>query len=197
VPAATPMPEMPTLDAPPPVAEGGMATVIIDTNVPARVERVMHGTAVRRAMDLRDLLCVETPCTVTLPYGDHELYFSSTHENARPGTVIVSVKHATEVVNHALAVRHYNYGQTIGALVLALGVGAALVGGAFARGGNGDASKAAAPAIVFGGIATAIGGLVIIGLTPGTIEESATTQWTPVPAPETAKTVGGSLGFRF
>jgi hypothetical protein len=199
VPSVPPPASMPAVDTPPPTTEGsGLATVIIGANVPARVERITHGTAGRRGLVLQELLCVETPCTVTLPYGDHELYFSPRGGSSRAGSVVVSVKNATEVVNHRLGEVSDTHGQALGGFVLVLGLTALVAGGVLTvRENRGHSTGAPAAPVLLGGLAGTIGGIVIISASPGTVQESATTQWSPAPGTEPGRTFGGSLGFRF
>jgi hypothetical protein len=86
---------------------------------------------------------------------------------------------------------------------MALGAGTLMLGlcilaaGAFAahHETKAHAIKGFAAPILGVGAAVTVGGLVIIGLHPGTVQESSTTQWSPVP--DNARTFGGSLGLRF
>src|SRR6476469_1903905 len=91
-PPEAPARELPSseLDAPD-EGDGAMARVVITTDVPARVEMRHGGTYAARdgRVTLDQMLCIETPCTVTLPYGDHELHFRGVRDHGRSSTLFV------------------------------------------------------------------------------------------------------------
>jgi hypothetical protein len=172
---------MPALDVDPPDEhEGGLSRVIIETDVPARVER-------------DGLLCESTPCVVALPYGDHELRFQGGPE--RWSSVVVHVRHPTEVVNHTLGMHHAAPAQGLGVFAAAVGLVVVGVGIALAL-PNDDGTPSTVKgettaAIVGGGFGAILLGGVIVAAANGTTRDGATTQWTPT------RTIGGSVGLRF
>jgi len=167
--------ELPPQEEPLPTESDGLSRVIITSNVPARVERVRHG---------KELLCAETPCTVTLPYGDYELVFTGRSDHQRTSTALVSVRRPSTVVNHALGQERGNPLRVVGALVFVTGLAMVVVAAAMAEDANEKnerTPKEAAPVAMAGFGSVLFGGL-IIGLTPTKIQEGSTTQWTPSPS---------------
>jgi hypothetical protein len=76
-------------------------------------------------------LC-ETPCTVNLPLGPHEILFSSTDpSSSRASTVFVQSETTPTIVRHALGVQTTDLGGLIGSIVMGgFSLGALLTGGA-------------------------------------------------------------------
>jgi hypothetical protein len=189
---------MPPLEAVPPEPESGLARVLFETDVPARITRVSTGhvgSGLRaRGASIEELLCERTPCAVTLPYGDHALSFTGLTEGGRRSTATIRVERATEIVNHTVGRQHANPGTIVGALVgitgaVILGVGLGL---AKQQSDHHRPTSAAAANLALAGLGGIVGGGLLMGLFPGTHQEGSTTQWsTPVRA------VGGSFGVRF
>jgi hypothetical protein len=202
-PPPPPAPRMPTLDVePPPEAEGGMSRVVIDTDVPARVERlVATGQFPHRfhthEVPLPGLLCAETPCVATMPYGDYELHFSALTDRERSSSVLLRVRHATEVVNHTLGTHHTPPGKEIGAMFVATGlitllVSVALVPMTDSKTHSNVSSETPAIVAAAGAGQLVLGGFVMAAAR-GTTQDGSTTQWSPPPT----RTIGTGLGFRF
>ncbi len=192
-PPAAPPPSLPAVGAPPVGADSGLARVLVSTDVPASVSRIVH---VYRGPS-RELLCERTPCALTMPYGDYELELSASADPDRTSTVIAHVNASTVAVNHILGVRHASPGRAPGAVLLGLGVLTVLVGvavaGAGAKAGGSSGERTAGGEVALAGLGViALGGLVLAA-SPTTEQQGATTEWSP-PA---AKPVGGSLGFKF
>ena len=195
-PPPRPPPTMPALDEVPKEPESGMARVLISTDVPARVDRLTTGSASRglRASYVRldDLLCESTPCAVTLPYGDHEIAFTSLKDGTRHSSpIIVRVRKPTEVVNHTFGRSTSNPGQVLGGLAVLTGV--VLVGVALGvqvhQQKTGERSTDVPANLAMGGGLSILGGGVLMAIFPGIHQEGSTTQWSP--------TIGGSFGGRF
>ncbi len=181
---------------------GGFARVVIGTDVPARLERithrVVHGRLEEGSYSLsagEGLLCVETPCTVTLPYGDYELVFRGTHDRERMSNATLSVRRETVVLNHTLGRVHRPAGQTV-AYVLA-GVGVAIVAAAVAVAEeNTKQGRTSQDSTLPTVAATGLGMMVLGGFvgiaSPGTTQEGSSTQWSP-----RGPVAGASVGLRF
>lgn len=206
-PPAPPARELPPLDEPlPEVGEGtgeGLSRVVITTDVPARVERIAHVETIAHRGSFRtstvvgrELLCAETPCTVSLPYGDHELIFAGTIDRARTSSTQISVRRASTVVNHTLGQDRTHPARPVATVVAATGivlmaVAIALVSTASER--HEKVPEATAPIFMAGMGTTMLGG-IFMAATPTTLQDGATTQWTP------GKTIAGatvSAGVRF
>lgn len=179
-----------------PDGSSGMARVLFTADLPARVESLSHGRTGQSHGrptygTLRQILCEVTPCTVTLPYGDHDVQFAAIDTDAgRASTVVVHVTQPTVVVNHVLGRHETGSGAVIGGLAILTGLILSGVALGAAIGGYGGTAKNF-------GIATAAalgGGVLVWALFPSTVQDGATNQWSPAPQ---GKVVGGSLGFRF
>jgi hypothetical protein len=192
---------LPALEAPLPEAGGGMARVVIWTDVPARVERVgtidARGSRIfdTREFAARAVLCDPAPCVVTLPYGDYELTFSGIKDASRTGTATLRVHSDTVVFKHTLGQLRHGRGQVTGyAIVLTglllLGVSAAMATNPSARQNSSTVEGLA----IAGAGGIALGGVVLVA-SPTTRQEGSTSQWDPFPRPPPI--VGMSLGAKF
>jgi hypothetical protein len=200
-PPAAPDRSLPRLEAPLPPAGGGLARVIVSTDVPARVERVLAITEMpmRRygTTDVPSLgvLCESTPCVVTLPYGDYELNFTSLQDPARVSSTTLRVQGDPVVLKHALGQERHASGQAIGATLMV--TGALLLGGMLALAARPHSSSSNDAALRGLGIAGAtgigIGGLVMMA-SPTVRQEGSTSQFSPEKA---APVIGMSLGTKF
>src|SRR5438045_3226945 len=100
-PPAVPDQSLPPVAGPLPEPGGGMARVVVSTDVPARVERITAMTEqLERHVGTRDvpsisLLCEATPCAVTLPYGDYELVFTGFPDSSRTRSATLHVQTET------------------------------------------------------------------------------------------------------
>src|SRR5262249_54542583 len=112
-PPPAPAPTMPELEGAPPQPGNGLASVVISTDVPASVVELVGGAA--------QLRCAETPCALTLPYGDHELGFAALQDRSRQSTGILHVAHTAVVMNHVLGRDKENPGQGFGELLMFIG----------------------------------------------------------------------------
>ena len=197
--AAPVMPEraMHAIAIPDVAADSGLARVIITTDLPASVFTVSTVLTRRGPRTARTLVCSETPCVLTLPYGDHELELTALDVLERNSTVIAHVNASTVVLNHTLGRVHAPGGQAAGITLVVLGVLGLAVGlGAAASeskssGTSTDGTTAAAVGLVgFGVIAL---GAALAAANP-TVEQPGTTrEWSPAPA----RVAGGSFGLRF
>src|ERR1019366_2296428 len=79
---------MPAIAIPDVAADSGLARVIIPTDLPASVFTVSTVLTRRGPRTARTLVCSETPCVLTLPYGDHELELTALDVLERNSTVI-------------------------------------------------------------------------------------------------------------
>jgi hypothetical protein len=147
--------------------------------VPARVGVYAHAV---RAFT-RELLCAETPCTVSLPHGEYELLFEGLRDRDRHGSALVRVEGTKTMVNHALGqnrthpVRPFGVaGMVAGGILLATAAVLAM------NASNRDVQvyPEAKPMALIGLGSVLIGGIVV-GITPATVQEGATTQWSPSP----------------
>lgn len=190
---------MPDIEELPP-AGGGLARVVIGTDVPALVERITHRNANPRTAQApasayggEVLLCAETPCAVTLPYGDYELAFKGTRDSERSGHVLLVVRRETVVLNHTLGRTHRPAGQGV-AWALAM-TGALLLGVAYGLADSQRLSRstvAAAPSVAVAGLGTMLLGGIVGLASPGTHQEGSSTQWSPQ-----GPTAGVTVGVRF
>jgi len=191
------MPEVGAL----PDGGGGMARVVLATDVPSRVERVTHRvaridreTAPVSTLGGEGLLCAETPCVVTLPYGDHELVFKGTRDHERGSSTMLAVRRPTVVLNHTLGRVHVPRGQTVGWILalsggLLLGVGLGLAANDQNRRG---VFEPTASSLALAGLGTiTLGGIVSL-IFPSTKQEGASTQWSP---PGSSAAAAGGIRF--
>lgn len=198
-PPRAPDPSMPDVGVLPD-GGGGMARVVIATDVPSRVERVTHHlarldqqTAPLSVIGGAGLLCEETPCAVTLPYGDYELVFTGKKDHERGSTTTLVVRRPTVILNHTLGREHTPAGQglawllaTTGAVFLGVALGIAADQSAL------RATGSTAPGLALGGVGLmSLGGIVSLA-SPSTKQEGASTQWTP-PGP----TAGAAVRVQF
>jgi hypothetical protein len=170
-----------------PTSGGGMARVVIGTDVPARVERITHRVA-RVDREERGpssisggegLLCAETPCVVTLPYGDYELVFKGAHDGDRVSRTTLAVRRDTIVLNHTLGRSHRPAGQAVGYALAILGgvlVGAALGLAEVDRERRVGAHDVTVPAIAGSGFGMMVLGGIVAFASPGTTQDGASTQ---------------------
>jgi hypothetical protein len=198
-PAATPEPTLPDGLALPESGQPGLGRIAIATDVPARVDRLAHAEDIRHVGVIATLLCQQTPCEVTLPYGDYELRFTSVDDPGRTSRALLAVHGETGALRHVLG---RNQGSSvigpvvIGAGALAL-IGAIIAGVALQSppdnpsngpsGGPPNGSNNPAPYIALGGLGVLGVGILLTALSPSTHQDGATTQWSPpvavVPAP--------------
>lgn len=185
-----------------PPSGGGFARVVIGTDVPARVERITH-----RVVHLhRDehtallaggegLLCAETPCAITLPYGDYELVFKGTRDTERVSHAMLAVRRETVVLNHTLGRVHTPAGQTVALVLAGTGVAILSVVVALAEENTKQTGRASQDSTLPTVAATGLGMMVLGGFvgiaSAGTRQEGASTQWSPRPTP------GATVGLRF
>lgn len=181
---------MPALETTPPEPESGMARVIFETDIRARISRVSTGK------ERNELLCEETPCAVTLPYGDHQVAFVALDEGGRTSTATIHVRRPTEVVNHAVGRHHANPGTILGGVVMMAGAVLLGIGLGMAKADRQQhrQSSQTAKDLAFTGLGGIVGGGLLMAVFPGVHQEGATTQWSPEPA---GRTIGGSIGVRF
>lgn len=168
-----------------PTESSGLSRVVITTDVPSRVERFSHVEATRVGPVFgREVLCAETPCTVSLPYGDHELYFDALGDRDRHGTAFVKIRRATTVVNHTLGQSRTHPVRPLGAAVVTAGLivlfTSAVIAGAAQKRGTAVPQEAKPMALI--GLGSIVFGGIVVGITPTTVQDGATTQWTPTPA---------------
>jgi hypothetical protein len=185
-----------------PPSGSGYARVVIGTDVPARVGRVaLHAVNLRRAEAPASfaggevLLCAETPCAITLPYGDYELVFKGTVDAERVSHARLSVRRETVILNHTLGRVHTPAGQHV-AWGLA-GVGVVLLGVAYAVADRnlertGRPAEDSTLAVAATGLGTMVLGGIVGMASPGTTQDGSSTQWSP-----RGPTVGATVGLRF
>jgi hypothetical protein len=190
-----PPPEPPARDLPPqeealPTESSGLSRIIITTDVPARVERYTHGYR----PFMRVPLCSQTPCTVSLPYGEYELFFEGLTEKTRLSTAHVRIQRATTIVNHALGQTRHDPARGLGAFVVAGGIIALAAAAALAAHANkmGDPRPPEVTQLVAGGVGAIVIGGIVIGVSPTKVQEGATTQWTPPTAFNGASVTAGA-----
>jgi hypothetical protein len=195
---------VPATSAPEVSADAGLARVLVSSDVPARVEEVKHIQVAYRHGTSRELLCEETPCAFTLPYGDHEILLTAMGDPERSGSTVVHAREGTVVVNHTLGRRHVPNGQGAGVALIVLGAATAVVAAGFAESMSRKADTSAGDKQAV--VGTFVAGLGAIGLgclflaaSPTMEQPGSTTQWSPASAPPPAKRVGigASLGFKF
>ncbi len=185
-----------------PAAGGGLARIIIGTDVPARVERITHRSTHLKAEPHEPslsggeaLLCTETPCVITLPYGDHELVFRGTSDAERVSHTTLVVRRDTVVLNHNLGRVHRPAGQSVAWALAVTGVAIASVALGLAEGQaktGRDATDATIPALAGVGAGTILLGGVVGLASSGTTQAGSSTQWSP-----RGPAAGASLTLRF
>src|SRR5260370_16506950 len=127
-PPTVPDQSLPPVAGPLPEPGGGMARVVVSTDVPARVERITAMTEqLERHIGTRDvpsivLLCEATPCAVTLPYGDYELVFTGIADPGRTSSATLHVRAETVVMKHTLGQVRHASGQAAGAVLVITGI---------------------------------------------------------------------------
>jgi hypothetical protein len=210
-----PPPEAPEATLPegmaqPESGQPGFGRIAIVTDVPARVDRLERAEGARTGGFITSLLCDETPCEVTLPYGDYEIRFTSTADSQRTSQALLDVHEGSIVLRHVLGQKHG--ASAIGPAIIVLGLGA-LVGAAITAvavqssppnpsngpsGASPDANDPA-PYIALGGLGVVALGVLLTALPSSVHQDGATTQWSPSALPSTASghVVGGSLALHF
>jgi len=206
-PPASPPPTLPEGMMLPEGGQAGLGRVGLSSDVPARVERLARLEGVRQSGAVATLLCQETPCEVTLPYGDYDLRFTSVTDSGRTSTAVLGVHEPSVVLRHAIGQRRGS--NVIGPVIMALGaatlIGAAIVAAAVQpppanpsngpSGGPPNGSNNPAPYIALGGVGALGLGLLVTALAPSTHQSGATTQWSA--ASVSGAPLGGSFVLRF
>lgn len=159
--------------------------VVITSDVPAKVERVMgidETPTARRVLRQRiwETICPSTPCSVRLPRGDSTLLFVGLKDASRESITTIRVGTENAVVNHTLGQERGSVGTYVGVGLVVVGL-AALV---FPYGFDLDQPKAAPSIFVASGIGAIFGGLTLMGLDPSIKQPGATTTWTPERQPQ-------------
>lgn len=135
---------------------------MISTDVPASVVEFVGGPP--------GLRCAETPCALTMTYGDHELAFAGLEDKTRQSTAVLHVAHAAVVMNHRLGQEKGNPAQ----------------------GHGGTTSHSDVGGIAISGLGLLLLGFVVMAASPSTHQDGATTQWAPEAPP-----ARGPMGFKF
>ncbi len=185
-----------------PPGGGGYARVVIGTDVPARLEHITHRVHLRHNQEGaasfsagEGLLCVETPCAITLPYGDYELVFRGTRDRERVSTATLVVRRETVVLNHTLGRVHTPAGQTLAYVLAGTGLAVVAVAVGIAE-ENTKQGRTTQDSTVPTVAATGIGMMVLGGFvgmaSAGTRQEGSSTQWSP-----RGPVAGASVGLRF
>jgi hypothetical protein len=194
-----PAPPPPTLpEAAEPIGDNDgarvtMARVVVTTDVPARISQAV----IASPRPVWEVTCPSTPCTLYLPYGDHELRFEGLADPERSSLVLVDARHPTEIVNHTLGRTHTSVATHLGVALLVTGVLASLVVVSAARVENGightppEGTSQALGAVLVTGLGAIVVGGTIMAASPRTTQDGATTQWAPKPHR------GLELGLRF
>jgi hypothetical protein len=198
-PPSAPEPSLPPVDAPATSADSGLGSVVFSTDVPAKVWKIEWVAVGGRGGTSRSLLCTATPCSVTLPHGDHEIAFTAiaAADDERASTAVVHVSAERSVVNHTLGRVHTSSGRGLGIGLVLVGSLSMIIGGAIV----GAAQKKGDPSLQETGGGTLLAGLgglalggTIMAANRTEVQDGATTQWSPG---KPTKTVGASLGFKF
>jgi hypothetical protein len=206
-PPERPEPTLPGGTTQPESGQPGVGRIAIATDVPARVERLAHAEGVRHVGVIATLLCRQTPCEVTLPYGDYEVRFTSLADPERTSQALLDVHGASAVLRHVLG-RHQG-SSAVGPVIIGLGA-VTLIGGTIAAaalqsppdnpsngpsGAPPNGSNNPAPYIALAGLGVLGLGILITAFSPSTHQDGATTQWSP-PALSGALS-GGPFVLRF
>jgi hypothetical protein len=170
---APPVPErvMPDVSAAP-IAPGNGQVLLDTVNDPARVEeaagRVEETDARGRPIsgELYRPVCPSTPCAANLPFGSHELRFSSLTDSAAGG--IANITSGANPTAYRYAMGRYDSRGMVGGLVtLGLGVAAAIAGiGLEFTGGatNAVTGQPDSPGLQTAGTVVVIGGAALFAL---------------------------------
>ncbi len=193
-PPEAPLATMPALAAPMPETRAGMTRVVIATDVPARVERVIQHDGFTSDPRLRDdVVCAKTPCVVMLSRGDYELMFKGLTDDGRSSKMTVGFHGDTEVLNHTLGEERADLEYTAGAV--AFGTGTLLFLAtvlAWSQDISQDHSSAFGTLEAFGLLGMVVGGSLMAD-SDTILQPGSTTQWSPPRSPE----VGASARLRF
>jgi hypothetical protein len=198
-PPATPEPSLPDVPAPEPAANSGLARVLIDADVPASVWQSSVVYGYRGPYAARTLACAETPCALTLPYGDHELVLAAIADPERQSMVVAHVHSSTVVENLVLGRRYIPRAQAAAAPALLFGVALLAVGVGLAAkssstsGGSPIASPPGVAALLLLGTGLITLGGIVAAEYPTLEQPGARREWSPVPG----RIAGGSLGLKF
>lgn len=170
---------MPALATPLPPAGSGLARVIISTDVPAQVERATR--------DAAESLCAVTPCTVLLPYGDHELSFTGLEDTARQSSAVVHATRDTVVLNHTLGQRRQSAGEQAGLTLVSIGVVVMAVALGITRHDSSESrDDSAAVDVGMAGLSGIVLGGLVAATSPSKLQDGSTTQWSPEPDDKSA-----------
>lgn len=131
-------------------------------------------------------LCV-TPCTVALPFGQHEVLFSSMEGGSnRSSAAFINVGREPRVARHAMGFQDWHLGGVVQSIVYgALGVSAVLTGAMLMAFSGVDSSGHDNDLMVPGAITLGVGGALTIGAMVLGLQSrpenqpGATTQWAP------------------
>jgi hypothetical protein len=195
-PPAAPPPSLPAALADEPAGDGGLGRVIIDTDVPATVEREAGRVEIyerrhfpyRGAVAVRSFgsnhpvtgtewepICSSTPCTLTLRYGEHTLRFRALDDEHRHDTTTIRVSRRREVINHTLGRERTSPGTLVGGTMIAMSILALFI----PFGTNMKLGTQESNIVFASSVAGAFGGLAVMSFFPNTTQPGATTQWSP------------------
>jgi hypothetical protein len=205
-PPAEPEATVPDVVAPKVAEDAGVSRVLIDTDVPASVARVLEGEASfggwhrggTRDITFRTPLCEETPCAVVLPYGDYEIEATALDDRERKVSTVVHADASTVVVNAILPVRLNRLARGAGIGAIAIGLTAAAVGIGVAALGSSPSSNVGASGGTLGAV-TALSGLGLAGfgavlLATNPLEQAGVTrEWTPPPSAAAGLSLRGTF----
>jgi hypothetical protein len=193
-PPALPEAALPNIAVPPPSNDASSTVVVITTDVPARVVRTSaySGRSGRHfeSGTVEELVCEQTPCTASLPYGDHELRFTALYDRERFDDTTIHVQDPRVVLNHTLGRSHSPSWRGVGTALVLTGLATMLAGGAAGKGTH-DGTMSAA--LVTAGALTTVGGTAILAGFPSIEQPGSTREW----APPVNAAAGLTLGSRF
>ncbi|HEX3770404.1 MAG TPA: hypothetical protein VHV30_06050 [Polyangiaceae bacterium] len=190
-PPAEPEATIPDVALPKVADDAGLARVIIETDVPASVSHLSEGEESwryrGRDVTVRTLLCEETPCALTLPYGDYEIEATAIDDPRRKIATVVHVGGNTVVVNEILPRPLNQPARGGGIAAVTLGLVTAGMGIVIAALASSPASNVGSNGGTVGAI-TSVSGLGLAGF--GTVllatnpseQAGVTRQWTPPPS---------------
>jgi hypothetical protein len=192
---------------PPAPAQSGFGRVAIASDVSARVERLdpIEGP---RSGTLLTLLCEQTPCEVTLPYGDYRLRFTAAHHPDRASTALLTVHDPSLILRHELG--RERSASRVGPVLIGLGA-AALVASAVtffvsqsapANPSNGPSGPSPdandpAPYIALGGFAVLAVGAIVTAVASSDHSGGASGATSVSPRVAAEGPQSQSIGFRF
>jgi hypothetical protein len=181
-------------DVPQAQAQASRSRVVVQTDVPARVEAAVEVEATHSVRQWRRRpavlpaeiawvrLCDRTPCTIELPRGDHRLRFTGVNDDSRTSQTFITVARPVESITHTLGQdRSSTTGTIVGGFLFVLGLTALVL----PYGIDMDVPRSTSDVVFGASVAAMFSGVTLMTFDPAIKQEGSTSQWSR-PAPEAA-----------